>query len=96
MSEMEDEDEYEYNDEQNPDITSALPWDLKHIPFEFKRLPVEETIQRSSEFYSLMSTRRTVRFFSSDPIPADVIRNIIRAAGMLFYSHMKLFRLQIS
>lgn len=84
MTEVEDGDECEEDDGQNPDLTSALPWDLKHVPFEFKRLPVEETIQRSLEFCNLMSTRRTVRFFSSDPIPADVIRNIIRAAGTGF------------
>ena len=63
---------------------SALPWDLKHVPFEFKRLPVEDTIQRSLEFCNFMCTRRTVRYFSTDPVPADVIRNIIRAAGILF------------
>jgi iodotyrosine deiodinase len=93
MTEVEDGDEYEEDDEQNPDLTSALPRDLKHVPLEFKRLPVEETIQRSLEFYNLMSTRRTVRFFSSDPIPADVIRNIIRAAGTLSALHMKLLLL---
>jgi iodotyrosine deiodinase len=84
VTEMEDGDECEEDDGQNTDLTSALPWDLKHVPFEFKRLPVEETIQRSLEFCNLMSTRRTVRFFSSDPVPADVIRNIIRAAGTVF------------
>lgn len=81
VAEADDGDEFEENDGQNPELSSALPWDLEHVPLEFKRLPVEETIQRSLEFYNLMSTRRTVRFFSSDPIPADVIRNIIRAAG---------------
>jgi hypothetical protein len=95
MAEVEDGDEYEEDDGENADLASALPWDLKHVPFDFKRLSVEETIQRSLEFYNIMSTRRTVRFFSSDPIPADVIRNIIRAAGMLFRLHLKLFILQI-
>lgn len=90
-----DGDEYEDDDGQNPDLISALPWDLKHVPLEFKRLPVEETIQRSLEFYNYMSTRRTVRFFSTDPVPADVIRNIIRAAGILvkhiFQLHINIF-----
>jgi iodotyrosine deiodinase len=83
VAEVADGDEYDEDDGQNPDLTSALPWDLQHVPLEFKRLPVEETIRRSTEFYNCMSTRRTVRFFSSDPVPADVIRNIIRAAGRL-------------
>ncbi|XP_021939884.1 iodotyrosine deiodinase 1 isoform X2 [Zootermopsis nevadensis] len=80
-AEVADEEEYDEDDGQNLDLTSALPWDLEHVPLEFKRLPVEETIRRSMEFYNFMSTRRTVRFFSSDPVPADVIRNIIRVAG---------------
>lgn len=82
VAEMADGDDYDDNDvDQDPDLISALPWDLEHVPLEFKRLPVEETMQRSLEFYNLMNSRRTVRFFSCDPVPADVIRNIIRAAG---------------
>lgn len=77
-------DVYADDDGQNPELLSALPWDLEHVPLEFKRLPVEDTIQRSLEFYNFMNARRTVRFFSTDPVPADVIRNIIRAAGILF------------
>ncbi|XP_047108847.1 iodotyrosine deiodinase 1 isoform X1 [Schistocerca piceifrons] len=61
--------------------TSALPWDLRHVPLQFTRLPVEETSRRAAEFYELLNRRRTVRFFSDDPVPADVIRNIVRAAG---------------
>ena len=83
MAEDADGDVYE-DDGQNQELMSALPWDLKHVPFEFKRLPVEDTIQRSLEFCNFMCTRRTVRYFSTDPVPADVIRNIIRAAGILF------------
>jgi hypothetical protein len=93
VAELADRDEYEDDDGQNPDLTSALPWDLEHVPLEFKRLPVEETIQRSLDFYNFMSTRRTVRFFSSDPVPADVIRNIVRAAGMLFQLHTEILLL---
>ena len=84
VAEEADGDVYADDDGQNPELTSALPWDLQHVPLEFKRLPVEDTIQRSLEFYNFMSARRTVRFFSTDPVPADVIRNIIRAAGILF------------
>ena len=83
------EDEFDELDGQNPDLSSALPMDLEHVPLDFSRLPVDDTIKRSQEFYNLMNQRRTVRFFSRDPVPADVIRNIIRAAGMFhhFYSN---------
>lgn len=38
-------------------------------------------LQRSLEFYQLMNKRRTVRHFSSETVPNDVIKNIIRTAG---------------
>lgn len=80
VAELHDGDEMEEEGE-GPDMTSALPWDLEHVPLNFQRLPTEEIIKRSDEFYTFMNARRTVRFFSTDPIPADVIRNIIRTAG---------------
>lgn len=63
------------------DVTSALPWDLEHVPYEFTRITKEESIQRSLEFYEQIKTRRTIRSFSSDPVPVEVIHNIIKAAG---------------
>lgn len=75
---MEDCDE---NSEDDDDVTPALPKDLKHIPLLFNRLSVEESLKRSLEFYKLMNKRRTVRHFSSDPVPIEVIRNIIKTAG---------------
>lgn len=36
---------------------------------------------RSQEFYETVNSRRTLRFFSSDPIPRDILHNIIKAAG---------------
>lgn len=36
---------------------------------------------RSIEFYKSMNNRRTVRDFSTDPVPSEVIDNIIRTAG---------------
>ncbi|CAN5683490.1 nitroreductase family protein [soil metagenome] len=50
-------------------------------PLEFERLPAEESIARSHRFYDLMRRRRTVREFSPDPVPMEVIENAIRVAG---------------
>ncbi|XP_067007638.1 iodotyrosine deiodinase isoform X1 [Anabrus simplex] len=80
VAEVADPDEGDIEDGE-VELTSALPWDLEHVPLQFTRLPIDETIRRSQEFYTFMNQRRTVRFFSPDPVPADVIRNIIRAAG---------------
>jgi nitroreductase len=53
----------------------------KLIPYTKKRYSVEETIERSFDHLSYMASRRTVRDFSSEPIPLKVIENIIMAAS---------------
>lgn len=59
----------------------ALPKDLKHIPYQYIRLPEKEMLSRASEFYQMAAARRTLRYFSADPVSKVVIREIIRAAG---------------
>lgn len=48
---------------------------------EFTRLPVDESVRRSKEFYELMRRRRSIREFSTDPVPLEIIENAIRVAG---------------
>ncbi|KAG7198899.1 hypothetical protein KM043_015720 [Ampulex compressa] len=60
---------------------SALPKDLKHVPYEFSRLSETELIRRAREFYNITAARRTIRFFSPDPVPKEIIHEIIKAAG---------------
>ncbi|XP_064411421.1 iodotyrosine deiodinase isoform X3 [Latimeria chalumnae] len=55
--------------------------DVPHIPFSTKNYPEEEMIRRSEEFYKLMDSRRSVRFISEEPVPEEVIDNVIRTAG---------------
>ncbi|XP_013394579.1 iodotyrosine deiodinase 1 [Lingula anatina] len=38
-------------------------------------------IERAQRFYENMNARRSVRSLSSEPVPLDVIQNIIRTAG---------------
>ncbi|XP_076294874.1 iodotyrosine deiodinase [Lasioglossum baleicum] len=59
----------------------ALPIDLEHIPYNYARPSEAETLRLASEFYKIVAARRTIRFFSSDPVPKEVIRDIIKAAG---------------
>jgi nitroreductase len=54
---------------------------LKSVPYRGIRYPRAEMLNRSREFYELMSKRRTVRDFSDKSIPAEVIENIIMAAS---------------
>ena len=53
-----------------------------HIPLEsFESLPPDQMQVRSAEFYDKVKNRRSVRDFSSEPIPRAVIENCILAAG---------------
>ncbi len=50
-------------------------------PLEFESLEPEEQLRRSREFLQRMRRRRTVRDFSSRPVPYELIENAIRVAG---------------
>jgi iodotyrosine deiodinase len=50
-------------------------------PLRFERLSEEEAIRRSSEFLAHVAERRSVRRFSTEPVPHELIENAIRAAG---------------
>lgn len=51
------------------------------IPLAFERQPEAEMRARAEARYALMSRRRSVRKFSADPIPLDVVRRAIQTAG---------------
>ncbi|XP_073952759.1 iodotyrosine deiodinase-like [Choristoneura fumiferana] len=65
----------------DPILTSAIPEDTPHIPYKPLRRSDDEVLQRSREYYELMAKRRTVRMFSPEPIPDEVLDNIIMTAG---------------
>lgn len=58
-----------------------MPPTPQFTPLEFEHLPPDEQIARSREFLVRMQTRRTVRDFSSDPVPFELIANAIAAAA---------------
>ena len=73
----------EFEDDR-PDPSLAPPHhdpDLPHVPYSLTRLPEHEMKARTTAFYQQMDTRRSVRSFSSDPVPEEVIENIVMAAG---------------
>ena len=70
-------------DDNRPDPSLSPPLhdpNLPHMPFHWERLP-EEEMKKSLAFYQQLNTRRTVRSFSPDPVPREVIENIVLAAG---------------
>jgi nitroreductase len=50
-------------------------------PLDFDRLGPDEALRRSRAFLELMQTRRSVRQFSDDPVPWELIENALRTAG---------------
>lgn len=54
---------------------------LSMIPLEFKRRSVEDMQDSARAFYDGLKRRRTVRDFSDEPVPRDIIENCLRAAG---------------
>ncbi len=53
----------------------------EHIRYSHKHYSHEEMIKRSADFYDWMETRRSVREFSDQPVPKEVIENVIRSAS---------------
>src|SRR5262245_23399485 len=51
------------------------------VPFQFERVPHETSLKRAQELYRLLKTRRSVRVFSPDPVPVEVVDECIRIAG---------------
>ncbi len=51
------------------------------IPYRLPRLPSGELLPRAEEIYEQAKSRRTVRDFSPDPVPREVIEYAIRTAS---------------
>ena len=54
---------------------------MSFIPYRPERLPEEEMLRRARELYEELDRRRSVRFFSPDPVPRELIELAIRAAS---------------
>lgn len=51
------------------------------IPLTFERLAPEEMRRRAESFYREMDRRRSVRHFSSEPVPRELVEQAIRTAS---------------
>jgi len=51
------------------------------IPLQFSRMALEEQLANSRQFLETMRQRRTVRYFSTEPVPFELIENAIATAG---------------
>lgn len=53
----------------------------RFVPLAFDRLPEDEQLARSRAFLESMRARRTVRQFSSEPVPYELVENAIATAA---------------
>jgi len=53
----------------------------RFVPLQFERLTEDEQLARSRAFLKEMQRRRTVRSFSSEPVPYELVENAIATAG---------------
>jgi nitroreductase len=51
------------------------------VPLEWDRLDPEDALARSREFAATMEARRSVRLFSPEPVPRELIDNALAVAG---------------
>jgi len=50
-------------------------------PLQYTRPPQAEMLERAKDFYTEMKRRRTTRYFSTEPVPRELIEYAILAAG---------------
>jgi iodotyrosine deiodinase len=62
-------------------MTRALSRQYRPVPLAYERPSPEEALARSREFAELMDARRSVRRFSSEPVPWELVENALRVAG---------------
>lgn len=55
--------------------------DFPFIPYARPILSDEQLIENASNFFEQMDSRRTIRHFSTKPVPKEVIENIIKTAS---------------
>lgn len=58
-----------------------MPSTYHPVPLAFERLPPSEMIARARGYADAMQRRRTVREFSPEPVPEQVVLDAIRAAA---------------
>jgi iodotyrosine deiodinase len=58
-----------------------VPENPTFVPLEFERLEESEQLARSRKFLEEMRRRRSVRAFSREPVPYELLANAVAAAG---------------
>lgn len=64
-----------------PAIVPRVSPSIATVPLAFQRLDEPSMRARAAAFLATMERRRSVRSFAPDPVPLDVVRTAIQAAG---------------
>ncbi|XP_041279973.1 iodotyrosine deiodinase 1 [Onychostruthus taczanowskii] len=78
---LKDGTDHPLEEEEGEEEWQGLEENVAHVPFIGERYSEAEMIKRSQTFYELLNKRRSVRFLSDEPVPREVIDNVIRTAG---------------
>ena len=73
--------EFQDTELDNMEAPSLHSPDTPHVPYQYTHFNEKDMIQRSNDFYTFMNKRRSIRDFSPDAVPIDVLKNIIKTAG---------------
>ena len=55
--------------------------DYTPVPLVYERPPDDVALEQSREFLALLQARRSIRRFSTEPVPWELVENALRAAG---------------
>lgn len=66
---------------QHPYPSPELAARHRFVPLDFERLDLDEQLRRGREFLTRMERRRSVRMFSDDPVPVELIDLAVAAAS---------------
>ena len=55
--------------------------DYRPVPLAYERPSPDEALSSSRAFVELLEARRSIRRFSPEPVPVELVENAIRAAG---------------
>ena len=69
-------DHYEY-----PYPSTELESQYPFYPYDYQRIPEQDMQQRALSFFEEMNTRRSIRMFSSEPVPQQLIELAVRTAS---------------
>lgn len=62
-------------------MSETNPAEPRFVPLDFERLEPNEQLERAEAFFRLMRRRRSVRDFSPEPVPFELIERAVAAAG---------------